>query len=454
MSSVSQTQIEVEQLREKLLERDAKNAALRRKNAELEAQLKKVKAELAQLRREVKKLLGHTPRSKHLIDEGQLSLFGDVGPADPEPEETPEHAKEAPDGETPDDSIRNRYKPKRRAKKVDMSLLPRETVFHELPKEDRQCRVTGHELVKVGEEVSEELVYDAAKLRVIEHRRAKYGLAPEMAKDFQVPQVLAPQPIMALEGCMASASLLAHLLVQKYVHHLPLYRQEEMFQSAGLFIPRQTLCDWVMKAAFALQPIVEEVETMIREGPVFQLDDTPVKCQGGKGHGNFQAYLWVFANPQVPGVVFRFTKGRSTKDLAPLLKGVKARVVVGDGYAANKSGAAEAKLKVDHAACWAHVVRKFRDAGKEAPSLVKLFRNDLRALYDIEDEATQGKLDADGRAELRRRKGRQIVARMLARTLGWKEDFSLQGKMAEAIKYLRKFTTGVDDLLGRRSSAD
>jgi len=296
--------------------------------------------------------------------------------------------------------------------------------------------------VPIGKVITEELHYIAAELKILEHHRVVYGAPPEVAAERQIEPLKAPMPTQPLEGCMVSASLLAHLLVQKYVWHLPLYRQEEFFQQAGLFIPRSTLSDWVQKAAFALDPIARAIEASIRAGPVLQLDDTPVKCQIDKatsesGKGIRQAYLWSFVNPTVAGVAFRFTEGRGVRDLAPLLAGSCASILLGDAYAANKAAAREAGLVFEYAGCWAHVLRKFKDARKEAPSMVRLFRADLRALYDIEDDAKERQLDSVALAELRQEKARPVIARLLARTLGWKETFSLSGKMADAIKYLR-----------------
>ena len=436
-SSVAELESALQRAESKLAERDAQNEALRKRNAELTAELKKLRREFTAFKSEVKRLLEHVPNSKQLIDEGQLSLFDGVGPEELAPEETPEHADEAPDGETPDDSIRGRHKPKKRAKKTDTSLLPRETVVHGLDEHERVCPETGVLLVEVGVEVFEELDYVGAKLRVLEHHRIIYGPPPEVAEERKIAPITAPLPARPLEGCKASASLLAYLLIQKYQFHLPLYRQEEAFQQAGLFIPRSTLCDWVLKAAFELNPIACAVEEMIRAGPVLQLDDTPIKCQAGKGQGNFQAYLWSFTSPTVPGVAFRFTEGRSTNDLAPLLMGARASILLGDAYAANKSGAREAGLDVEYAGCWAHVLRKFRDAAKEAPSMVRLFRDDLRAIYAVEADADERGLDAEARARLRQKEARPVITRLLARTLGWRDNFSLSGKMADAIKYLR-----------------
>lgn len=420
-----------------------RNEEIRNQNTALVSELKTLRREFNAFRAEIKELTGHVPNSKHITDDGQLSLFDNLSASTAPPDDLPDLTDVSLDDEDGDDAYKNKRKPKKRARKTDKSVLPREVVRHELPEADRVCPDTGVELVEVGVQVTEELDYRAAQLRVIEHRRVIYGAPPEVAEERQIAPITAPAPIAPLEGCMASAMLLTHLIIHKYAFHLPLYRQEEVFQQAGLFIARSTLCDWVMKAAFALLPIARAIGASIRAGPVLQLDDTPVKCQTGKDeknkHGKAirQAYLWSFVNPAVPGVAFRFTKGRSTDDLAPLLVGAGASILLGDAYAANRAAAKKAGLKFEYAGCWAHVLRKFEEALMEARSMARLFLADVGALYDIENDGTARDLNPEERAELRREKARPVIARMLARTLGWKETFSLSGKMAAAIKYLR-----------------
>ncbi|MCP5041372.1 MAG: IS66 family transposase [bacterium] len=436
MSSHTLSQeLQIERMSAALAEEKAKSEAFQQVNSVLLARIEEFKKELRLLRAQLKQLRGgHGPG--HRIDEGQLTLFGDDAvPADQSPPPS-EHSNEAPDGETPEDKIKERNKPKRRSRKIDTSLLPREQVVHDLPEEERVCPKTGVPLVPVGEKVLEEIDYVPAQLKVVEHRQIEYGPAPEVAKERQIEKRTAPLPPRALEGCAASAGLIAQLLVMKYRFHLPLYRQEALFQQAGLAIPRQTLCDWVLKAAVQLEPIANELMRQIRAGPVLGLDDTPIKCQRGKGNSLFQAYLWAFVNPEVSGVVYRFTPGRSAEVLAPVLEGAAATYLVGDGYKGNTAAAREAGLEVAHAGCWAHVTRAFRDARKEARQMAVLFGNDIKALYAIEDEATALDLDAEGRMMLRRERVRPILARMLWRTRGWKELFSTKGKMADAIKYL------------------
>ena len=175
-----------------------------------------------------------------------------------------------------------KHRGKRPARRIDTSALPRSERVHELPEDERVCPHTGLTLVPVGEKIFEEIDYQRARLTVVVHRRIVYGLPPELAVERKVPPLIAPLPARALELCAASPFLLAWIIVQKYRAHLPLHRQEELFERDGLRLPRQTLCDWVLAAAELLSPIVDYMAARIRAGPVMQLDDTPVKCQGGK----------------------------------------------------------------------------------------------------------------------------------------------------------------------------
>lgn len=210
---------ELERLRATLAERDAKNEALYRINDELRKQNEELRKQITFLRRELERLL-RGRGGANLIDEGQGTLFSEELPTPvAEPEPAAEHAHEAPDGETPDDPIKKRHKPKNRARKIDSSALPREKVTHELPESERTCPITGVPLVPIGEKVFEEIDYTPAQLSVVEHHQVKYGPAPEVAAERQIETVVAPMPPRALEDCAASAGLLAQILVQKYEFH-------------------------------------------------------------------------------------------------------------------------------------------------------------------------------------------------------------------------------------------
>jgi transposase len=325
-------------------------------------------------------------------------------------------------------------KPKK-SRKIDTSGLPCEERVHELAEEMRFCPATGQALIPVGEKVFEELDYKRAQLCVIRHRRIIYGLSAEESEHREATPVTAPMPARPLKNCRASATLLSWLLVQKYCNHLPLYRQEQIFGRDGLKIPRQTLCDWTLRAAEALQPIADCLMDRIRAGPIMQLDDTPVKCQGGKGKKNFQSYLWSFVSPEVDGIAFRFTPNRKAELLAQLLGDFEG-ILVGDGYSGNHLAAKLAPGEIKLAGCFAHVTRKFRDAESEAAGTAKLFREDIKKLYAIEKEADDAELSPEARQDLRKRNSRPILASLFARARRLKNEYSDAGLMAKAIGYL------------------
>ena len=325
----------------------------------------------------------------------------------------------------------------RTPRKVDTTGLPRNDKLHDVPPEKRIDPTTGKPLVLVGETVFEEIEYQRAQMSVTRHIRPMYGLPPEEAKQRVVAPVMADMPPRPLEKCAASATLLAWLLVQKFANHLPLYRQEQIFGRDGKRLPRQTLSDWTLASAEALRPIVDCLLRQICSSVVLQLDDTPVMCQAGQGQPNFQACLWTFVSPQVPGVAYRFTAGRASQLLADEISGFSG-TLIGDGYSGNSAAANKVAGKIVIGGCWAHVTRKFRDAEKEAPGTATLFREDIKKLYAVEREADAAQLNRQGRVALRRTKARPILAMIFARIRAQKDQFNDAGAMAKAIGYVRR----------------
>ncbi len=405
-----------------------------------DAKIEQLARNLAMLEAHVKRLLAGRSGG-HLIPEGQGVLFANALEAGEEHDAASGETPEEDQGDADDDECDDAPEPARpkagarKPRKIDTSGLPCEERIHELPEQERICPDTGQALVPVGEKIFEEIDYTRAQLTVIRHRQVVYGLPPEQAEVRQATAVTTPMPPRPLENCAASATLLAWLLVQKYANHLPLYRQEQIFARDGLRLPRQTLCDWTLGAAEALRPIADCLMGKIRAGPVMQLDDTPVMCQGGRGEKNFQAYLWTFVNPEVGGVVYRFTSGRASDLIAGELGDFEG-TLVGDAYSGNRAAADKVAGTIVLAGCWAHTTRKFRDAMCEAPGTAQLFRDDIKRLYEVEREADEAELDPEARAELRRQKSRTILAALFARVRRLRDEYSDAGKMAAAIGYL------------------
>lgn len=428
-----QQQREVEQLKAKLADRDAKLA-------DRDAKIEELARDVALLKDYIDRRFASRGRG-HLIPEGQGVLFPASSAAEAQPAESASDETGEDDGEEddPDEVEAPRRKKRKKSQKLDTSALPREERIHELPQEERVCPETGQALVPVGETVFEEIDYQRATIKIVVHRQVEYGLSSEAAQTRLATSVTAPLPPRPLENCAASATLLAWMLVQKYANHLPLYRQEQIFARDGLRLPRQTLCDWTLATAEALEPIVDHLFGKIRAGPVMQLDDTPVMCQGGRGESNFQAYLWTFINPEVDGVVYRFTSGRASALLAAELGNFKG-TLVGDAYSGNRAAADQVKGPIKLGGCWAHTTRKFRDAS-EAPGTARLFRDDIKRLYAVEHDADKAdkddkKVDDDRRLKMRQARSRSVLASILARARRLRDDYSDAGKMAEAIGYV------------------
>jgi transposase len=433
---VSPSELQVEALKKELAERDA---AIVDRDAEIE----RLARDLRTVEQLLKRLLAGRSR-RDLIAEGQGSLFPDVAsqaePADASDDPALAGGGDAGDvdegsTEDEDDRTADQGEPRSRGRRIDTSGLPREDRVHELPEEERVCPETGQILVPIGETVFEEIDFQRAKLTLICHHRLIYGLPPAEAEDRQVTPMTAPMPPRPLENCAASAALIAWLLVQKYANHLPLYRQEAIFGRDGLRLPRQTLCDWVLGAAAALRPIADCLMAKIRAGPIMQLDDTPVMCQGGRGEENFQAYLWTFANPEIDGVAYRFTPDRTSDSLAAEL-GAFEGFLVGDGYSGNRAAADKVEGAIVICGCWAHTTRKFRDAMCEAPGTAQLFRADIKRLYQVEREANKAGLGHEARAALRQQECRTILAGLFARARRLRDEYTDAGKIADAIRYL------------------
>jgi transposase len=168
--------------------------------------------------------------------------------------------------------------------------LPRQRVEVDVPEADKTC-ACGHPKVRIGAAVSEKLDYVPASLRVIETARLKYA-CPQC----HAGVVEAPAPPQALEKALAAEGLLAHLVVAKYIDHLPLYRLERIFLREGVDLSRSTMCGWLEAIATALTPIGDELRCQVTAATYLQTDDTPVTILEPSG-GSRKGRLWVYLDP-------------------------------------------------------------------------------------------------------------------------------------------------------------
>jgi len=200
-------------------------------------------------------------------------------------------------GETP---VRSHTRRKPTGRRPLPAHLPRRRVEVDIPEAEKHC-ACGHDRTRIGEDVSEKLEYEPARFVVIETVRPKYA-----CQHCHEGVVEAPAPPQAVEKSLAGEGLLAHVVVSKYVDHLPLHRLEGIFAREGIDLPRSTLCGWVADVATALTPIGEQLGGEITAANYLQTDDTSITILGDDG-GSFKGRIWTYLDPLARQVMFDAT---------------------------------------------------------------------------------------------------------------------------------------------------
>jgi len=276
--------------------------------------------------------------------------------------------------------------------------LPRVSVHHEPETKTCQC---GCELKRIGEDVSEKLLYKPGDFTVERHIRGKWVCAKCQTL------IQAPVPPQVIDKGIATASLLAQVMVAKFNDHLPLYRQEAIFGRAGYAIPRSTLGAWVGACGVQLQPLVDALKEAILSHEVLHADETPVamlKPGNGKTH---RAYLWTYcpgAFESMQAVVYDFTETRSGKNAEAFLGAWRGKLVC-DDYSGYKAIIARG---VTECGCLAHARRKFFDLyANNKSQIAERALGYFGQLYDVERDLQD--LDADARRQMRQTKAKPVA---------------------------------------------
>ena len=208
-----------------------------------------------------------------------------------------------------------RGKPKRRTLPED---LPREVIEHDISENDKLC-TCGCMKQRIGEEVTEQLEIIPAVLKVIAHVRPKYT-----CNRCDEGVSIAPMPKLFLPKSMATPSLVAHTLISKYQDHLPLYRQEKIWQRMGVDMPRNTVCGWIMSASEVCMPMRDALLTLLLESNYIQADETTVQVMGEENRKNTStSYMWVYrtGKPDKKVILFDYRETRQARWPKEILRG-------------------------------------------------------------------------------------------------------------------------------------
>lgn len=404
----------------------------------LEAEVDTLKKENNELRRKLERLyeimanqqrtiFGQSSEKKHYVlpDDEQLRFFNE--------------AEKEQDVKAPEPTEEVLVEAHKRKKKKTMDEvaegLPVEKIL--LAPEEMNCSACGGPLKKIGEKlVRRELEVIPRKVKIVEYYSATYA-CPTCEKRTgyaNIYSIVPPEPL--IKHSLASASSIAHVMVQKYADGVPLYRQEKIWKREGVELSRATMANWMIQTAQNwLKPLWRQMKRQLLSQKVIHADETVVQVlkEPGKAASS-ESRMWVYSSsPHTLNQVriFEYQPDRSGKHAAAFLKGYSGLLVT-DGYSGYN-----AVQEAVHCGCWAHMRRKWReampqgDAAKGSKAAIGYeYCNKLFAL----ERLFEGQLDVQ-RLEARKSKAEPVMDAYWS----WidKLDPMPGSKLADAVTYAR-----------------
>jgi transposase len=281
--------------------------------------------------------------------------------------------------------------------------LQRQRVVYDLGEAKRQCPECQEPLNRIGEDISERLEYVPASLVVIEEACQKYACP----KGCTV--VTAEKPMAPIEKGLPGAGLLAHVAVSKYGDHLPLHRQEEIFQRQGVELSRQTMCGWMGSCADLASPLYELMKNRVLDSKALQTDDTPVPVLDPDLPHTRTGRIWTYVgDDEHPYTVYDYTPNRSRDGPEAFLEEFRGYLQA-DAYSGYDHFYKEPERGILEVACWAHSRRRFFEAQSSDLMHSTVMLAYIRLLYDVEREAGERKLKGEARRVLRQEKSKPIL---------------------------------------------
>lgn len=237
--------------------------------------------------------------------------------------------------------------------------------------------------VVIGQEVTDILVHVPASFKVKRIIRRKWALKDSRKNSKGV--LIAPIPSRTVKRGLFDESVIAHLLISKYIDHLPLYRQRKIFEREGMEIPKSTLIDNTAAGCQVLKPIYNALRREALANLYLQADETTIKIlESEKKHACHLGYYWAYHAPADSLVFFDYQQGRGQEGPGELLKNFKG-VLQSDGYTVYQALLKNNK-DVNHLYCMAHIRRKFDEAVSYDKERATYAVEQIGKLYAIERE--------------------------------------------------------------------
>jgi len=249
---------------------------------------------------------------------------------------------------------------------------------------------------RMGEEITEVLEWAPGELFVKKYVRPKYAMPSNAGV------LIGELPSRPLDKAMAGPGLLAQIVIDKYVDHLPLYRQMQRFERGGLKLPYSTLTDWVGSTCRLITPLYEALKTEVLKSRYLHADETPIKVMDKDKKGQtHRGYYWVYQNSLKKTVFFDYQESRGREGPSGILEHFQGYLQT-DGYSAYE--AFDKKEGITLINCMAHARRMFHEALQNDEARASYALEQIARLYTIERICKEQPLNYAETAEARRQK--------------------------------------------------
>ena len=253
--------------------------------------------------------------------------------------------------------------------------------------------VNPEEYTEIGVETTDRIAIRPAEMYIERTVRHKFVLKSSLQIDNPDRQtfMIAPMPETIIPKGMASESLLADILIDKYVYHLPFCRVIQKYRELGVVLSDSTIGDWFSAVCSRLRPLYDKLRERIMSSDYIQVDESTLPVIDNEKHRAVKGYIWAVRDAVFGDVYFHYDMGSRSGETARRLIGGYRGTVQTDGYEVYEAyEGAPGKRMIG---CWAHARRKFVEALDEdrkhaSEALVYIGR-----LYGIEKEIRKRRQD-------------------------------------------------------------
>lgn len=258
-------------------------------------------------------------------------------------------------------------------------------------------------------EVTDTLVLVPAQIYV--RRTVRHKLVLKSNLQIKGPErkafELAPLPAMPLPKCMASESLLADIILQKFFYHMPFYRVIQKYRELGVRISDSTMNDWYAATCEKLKLPYDLLKREVLSRDYIQVDESTLPVIDNEKHRAVKGYMWCARAVESSLVVFHYDMGsRSHETARKLLRGYRGTIQT-DGYGAYDQFETDPHIQV--LGCWAHARRKWSDALDEDRRTASEALSYINRLYHVENEAEEAGVTGDALKEKRQKESYPVI---------------------------------------------